>query len=270
MRLAAAWFRGREQGLVLAGLSLSKAFEAISELLYGELQRTGQMDRIGKSMIVRWAGSLTVVVMAMWGTQSLVASLLAMAFLSATVAASDMRYTHALRFKSTVLEMSSLASSAAPLGLLLLLVSLNAAIPRYFLAALWSQRAVGIFAALSYLSIAMNTLVMSAGQAGGTALAKSFWARDAIPFLRESTRLMALAVALGIGGIAAAFWKGEQLLSLVYGPAYAAEGTPLLWLMLSGALSFLASAMGYVLASTRCFHPQLPTLVLTALTTALC
>ena len=70
--LAAACFRGPEQGLVLAGLALAKAFEAISELLYGELQRTGQMDRIGKSMIVRWAGSLTVVVMAMWGTQSLV------------------------------------------------------------------------------------------------------------------------------------------------------------------------------------------------------
>lgn len=267
--VAAAGFRGGEQGLVLAGLALAKAFEAISDLLYGELQRNEQMDRIGKSMVARWAGTLVIVAAAMSWTQSLPAAVFAMALLSAGVAASDVLHTQAYRMRSTPLEIRRLAASAAPLGLLLLLVSLNAAIPRYFLAAMDSHRAVGVFAALSYLSIALNTLVMAAGQAGGPAIARSFWSRNAPRFLRQSAKLMALSVALGIAAIGGAWWKGDLFLLVLYGPPYASEYPSFLWLMVAGAASYLASAMGYVLASARCFHPQLPTLGITALVTAL-
>src|SRR5690606_4121924 len=107
-----------------------------------------------------------------------------MAVISAAVAASDMRSTGVLRMSGTLQEIKHLAVSAAPLGLLLLLVSLNAAIPRYFLAGMASPAAVGVFAALSYVSIALNTLVMAAGQASGASMARSFWSRDASAFLR--------------------------------------------------------------------------------------
>jgi len=268
--LAGALLQGPQHGLVLAGLTAAKAFEAVSELLYGEMQRTEQMDRIGKSMIVRWGGSLVVVLGTMYWNRGMLACLAGMAAVSAAVAASDVWAVQATRWSSSLRDVWKLAASAAPLGILMLMVSLNAAIPRYFLAGLVSQKAVGIFAALSYVSIALNTLVLAAGQAGGTAMARSFRTGEFPTFLRQSLKLLALAAALGLAGMAAAAWKGESLLLLLYGPNFAAESHSFLWLMLAGACSFVASAMGYILASVRCFHPQLPTLVATSSVTALC
>lgn len=268
--LAGALYRGAPYGLVLAGLTVAKAFEAVSELLYGEMQRTEQMDRIGKSMIIRWGGSLFVVLGIMYWNGGLLTCLAGMAIVSAVVAASDVWAVQAARWSSSLQSIGKLAASAAPLGILMLMVSLNAAIPRYFLAGLDSQKAVGIFAALSYVSIALNTLVMAAGQAGGTAMARSFRTGEFPTFLRQASKLVVLAAALGLAGMAAAAWKGESLLLLLYGPPFAEESNSFLWLMLAGACSYVASALGYMLASVRCFHPQLPTLVLTSLVTALC
>ncbi|MBS1829589.1 MAG: oligosaccharide flippase family protein [Acidobacteria bacterium] len=268
--LVAAVFRGPQQGLVLAGLTAAKAFEAISEVLYGEMQRTEQMDRIGKSMAARWGGALLVTAAAMNWSRSLLASLISIGLVSAAVAFWDLRTVRASRWRSSFGEMKQLAVSAAPLGLLMLMVSLNASIPRYYLAGLSSQSAVGVFAALSYVSIALNTLVIASGQAGGTSMARSFWARDGFAFAGQAARLLALALALGIAGVGASLWKGPELLELLYGPFFSRESEPLNWLMIAGALSYVASAMGYMLASARCFHMQLPTLILTSLTTALC
>lgn len=267
--LVAACFRGPQQGLILAGLTVAKAFEAISEVLYGEMQRTEQMDRIGKSMAARWGGALLVTLLAMSGSRSLASSLISIGLVSATVAFWDLQTVRASRWRSSFGEMKQLAVSAAPLGLLMLMVSLNASIPRYYLAGLSSQSAVGVFAALSYVSIALNTLVIAAGQAGGTPMARSYWARDGFAFAGQAVRLLALALALGIAGIGAALWKGQDLLELLYGSYFSREGESLNWLMLAGALSYVASAIGYMLASARCFHLQLPTLILTSLTTAL-
>lgn len=268
--LVAAWFRNSQQGLVLAGLTTVKAFESISEVLYGEMQRTEQMDRIGKSMAARWGGTLVVTAVAMTWSGNLPTALVSMALVSAAVVISDLQAIQAVPWRSSFRDMKQLALSAAPLGLLMLMVSLNAAIPRYFLAGLSSQSAVGVFAAISYLSIALNTLVMAAGQAGGTAMARSFWARDGLAFASQSAKLLAMALALGFVGVGVALWKGSDLLQLLYGPCFASESAPLTWLMMAGALSYVASAMGYMLASARCFHRQLPALVLTSLTTALC
>ncbi len=268
--LAAALYWGGFEGFVLAGLALAKAFEAISELLYGELQRQERMDRIGKSMILRAVGSLAAVAAAMRLTQNLPLAVFSMAVISAAVAASDMRSTGVLRMSGTLQEIKRLAVSAAPLGLLLLLVSLNAAIPRYFLAGMASPAAVGVFAALSYVSIALNTLVMAAGQASGASMARSFWSRDASAFLRKSSRLVGLSIVLGLAGLAAAATCGEDFLLALYGPAYAAEHAAFLWLMAAGAVSFAASALGYAMSAARCFLPQVPTLAATAVVTAIC
>lgn len=266
---AALYWRGLE-GFVLAGLALAKAFEAISEILYGELQRQERMDRVGKSMILRAFGSLSAMAAAMQLTGSLPLAVFSIALVSAAVAASDVHSTGALHRNGTLHEMKRLAVSAAPLGLLLLLVSLNAAIPRYFLAGMASPAAVGVFAALSYVSIALNTLVMAAGQASGASMARSFWSRDASAFLRKSGRLVGLSVVLGLTGLAAAAAYGGEFLHALYGPAYAAEHAAFLWLMAAGAVSFAASAIGYAMSAARCFLPQVPTLAATALVTAIC
>ncbi|MBL8177156.1 MAG: hypothetical protein JNK48_20950 [Bryobacterales bacterium] len=258
------------QGLALVGLTVVKAFETISELLYGEMQRSEQMDRIGRSMIARWGGSLVATALVMYWSHSLLGCLTAMAAISAAVAAVDMQAVRASCRWSTWENVGRLAASAAPLGLLMLMVSLNASIPRYFLAGWDSPSAVGIFAALSYISIALNTLVIATGQAAGTAMARSFWLGNRSSFMRQASKLIALALTLGLGGIGIALWCGKSILLLLYGVPFAAESKSFLWLMLAGALSYVVSALGYLLAAARCYYPQLPTLVLASACTAAC
>ena len=49
---------------------------------------------------------------------------------------------------------------------------------------------------------------------------------------------------------------GNPLLALVYGPEYASYGTLLVLIMVSAAISYLASVCGFALTAMRVFRPQ--------------
>jgi O-antigen/teichoic acid export membrane protein len=245
----------------LAGLILSKAFESVSDVLYGRVQREERMARIGQSMLWRAAGSLLAMYVAMRAGLGMPAGVWMCAGVAGLVAGYDLHL--AVRdfpdeVQWNLRGLRALASKAAPLGLLLLMVSLNANVPRYFLAQSFTVREVGIFAALSYVAFAANTVVMAMGQAVMPSLARAFTSRAESAFRRRAASLLAVAAVLGVVGIAASDVAGQMLIGLLYGPEFAAENESFRWMMIGGALAYLASAFGYLLSAVRCFRPQLP------------
>jgi lipopolysaccharide/colanic/teichoic acid biosynthesis glycosyltransferase len=152
--------------------------------------------------------------------------------------------------------------------MVLLLVSVNANLPRYFLAHSATAREVGILSALSYVAIAANTLVMALGQAAGPGLARLFVNREILPFLRLAASLFALAAGLGLAGLAAASLWGRPLIEVLYGREYARETASLAWLMLAGAIGYLSSSAGYVMSAVRSFRAQVPILAGASVSTA--
>ncbi|HUQ93352.1 MAG TPA: lipopolysaccharide biosynthesis protein [Bryobacteraceae bacterium] len=259
------FLNGSISGGVLMAIAAAKAFEAASEVCYGKLQREERMDRIGKSMSVRSAGSALAMLAALqfgWG-------LAAGAWMGAFIACGVFVYDGHGAWPADVSlsdvwplspELTRLARFAAPMGVALLLVSLHSNVPRYLLATYRTEREVGLISALGYLSIAGNMLVMAFGQAAGPALALSFLERNWYRFRRQAGQLLVLAAGLGILGILCAAAFGESLLGAVYGAEFAAERRSFVWLMAAGAASYLGAACGYLLSSARCFRPQIAVL----------
>lgn len=252
-----------QSAVMVPCLAAIKCFEGLSDVAYGVMQRNESMDHIGKSMILRNVGVLGALVLAIrsgWGSQW---GLLLGAGVSACVWMLDWR---ALGFRATLQLPGTISWSrvhrlirvALPLGIALIMVSLNANIPRYFLAHVYSTVEVGQFAALAAIGLAANTLVMASGQALGPSLARAAQSGLRSEFLKRGMMLVAVACLLALGLVSVGYFGGPVILEAVYGAEYRGLSSQFVWVLVGAGLSFVASALGYLLSSARCFQPQVP------------
>jgi O-antigen/teichoic acid export membrane protein len=261
-----------ETSMVVIGIAAARGFEALSEVFHGSWHQWERMDRIARSLVLRGLCQMTAISCLVWWRESVIWAVASVACVSAAV----MLFYDAPRIIHLIGQvvklwnriwpnMKAIARMAGPLGFILMLVSLNAALTRYWLAYYLTERDVGFFSAISYMTIAANTLVMALGQASGPGMARSYARQDAAAFLRQACRLGGLGLLAGVGGIAVAWLAGEQIIQLCYGPSYIAHVETFRWLMVAGAFGFLASCAGYILSSARCFTIQIPMLLLVGL-----
>jgi O-antigen/teichoic acid export membrane protein len=164
--------------------------------------------------------------------------------------------------------MRRIGALTFPLGLVMMAVSLRTNVPRYFIERTLGNAGLGIFAAL-YSFIAAGTLVVSAlGQSASPRLALHHHDGDVRAFRRLLRRLLGMAAALGLGGVALAAVAGRPLLRFAFGPEYAAHADVLVLLMAAGAVAYAGSFCGYALTAARLFKVQLPLFATTALACA--
>jgi O-antigen/teichoic acid export membrane protein len=137
------------------------------------------------------------------------------------------------------------------------LISLNSNIPRYFVQQRLGAGSLGIFAALSYLSLAGSTVINAAGLSVTPRLARLF---NEAPgdFVRTLLTMSALAFVFGLAGVALLALAGQPILNMLYGAPYAAHLNVAILLMMAGAISCVASVVGFGLTAAHCFRPQLP------------
>lgn len=263
---------------VIMLLGLAKAFEAMSDVLYGLFMQRERMDRIAKSMIVKGALSLTALGLAVYLTGSVAWGVAGMALAWATVLFGyDIRSgarvlagtASGLRPRWAAGTLASLAWLALPLGFVMALISLNINIPRYFIEHYLGTRELGIFAAMSYILIAGTMVVAALGQSASPRLAKLYADGDREGFLRLLFKAAGVGAVLGAVAILAALVAGKEALTLLYSPEYAEDTGVFLLLMAGAAIAFVASFMGYGMTAARYFGAQLPLFALTAAAIAL-
>jgi O-antigen/teichoic acid export membrane protein len=250
--------------LILA-VGLAKGFESLSDLFYGLEQRHERLDLVGLSLIIRSLSGLTALATALYLTGDLVIAALAMAACWATAWWwYDRSVTRpwrqgistVSRLGSTVRSRFQLARIGLPLGFTLMLTSLNTNVPRYFLEAELGMEAVGQFAAVVHFYAAGTLVVTAIGQATMARLANYFAAGSIAAFRRLLRTVLILAALLGALGVLAALLVGEQLLTIVYGPAFGRNADIFNWVMIAGGISYLASSLGYGLTAMRVFNVQ--------------
>ena len=248
---------------VILAVGLSKAIEAISDVFHGDLQRRERMNSVARYLAVKGMASVIAVGIALKLSGSVFAAALAMAAVFAAVLLlGESRFAVAsARVCWNWTAFRQLALMAFPLGVVMMLVSVTANMPRYFVESRLGSNALGVFAALSYLSFAGSTVVNAAGLAATPRLARLFVSGERLAFVRKLLWMTALAALLGIGGIAILALGGKPLLTLIYGSLYAANLDVAIWVMAGGALSYAASVIGYGLTAARCFREQLPLFV---------
>ena len=162
-----------------------------------------------------------------------------------------------------------LAWLSLPLGLVMMLLSLNLNIPRYFIQSYLGEKTLGIFGALSYLMIIGNIVVNSLSESASSRLAKYYAAADRRKFAALLIQLMTIGSAVGIGGILLAWIGGKQIITLLYRAEYAQHQELFLWLMVAAGIGYASSSLGYALTAARYFRVQMPLFIVVTATSAL-
>ncbi len=267
--------------LVVLAVGLAKSFESISDVFYGLLQQHERMDRIAKSMMIKGVLSLAALSVVTYLTRSVLDGTLALAATwglilccydipngALILSPSPEPEVSAVRPRWALRTLSGLAWLTLPLGVVMMLTSLNSSIPRYFIVQRLGNGPLGIFAAVAYLQTVGTTIVGALGQSASPRLARYYASRDVASFRTLLYKLMGIGALLGLGGVAVALVAGRHILTLIYKAQYA-EQDVLVWLMVGAAISYIGSFLGYGMVAARCFRIQLPLSALATGVTAL-
>lgn len=256
--------------LVIVAVGVGQASETVSDLCYGAMQRRERMDAVAISMGARTLVSVTALGVTLLVTGALLPSVIALAAgRLAVLLVYDLRIGMAGENLTRTGMRAPLAifRTALPLGLVLMLISLNTNLPRYAIEYFQGSAELGVFAAVvSFITIG-STFVNALGQSATARMARHFNDREFRQFRRLILGMSGVVFALGLAGVAAATLFGGLVLRLLYRPEYADYAPLLVAVMGAGAFSYLAIALGYGVTSARVFDAQLP---LFALAAAIC
>ncbi len=256
--------------IFLVGVSLSA--ETVSDIYYGAMQRRERLDLVARSMIFRGGVSVAALGAVLWATRDLVFSVAALALVRiAVLVAYDLpRGTAGETLPATAPQARrEILSAALPLGVVLMLASLNANLPRYAIEYHLGTAELGAFAAVASFITVGRTVMNALGQTATPRLARSFSQRERKQFGRLAAGLAGIALALGVAGVLCAVLIGTFVLAVVFRPEYAAHNSLLIAVMFAAIPMYIAIAIGYLLTSTRAFSAQMPLLAVATGTCAL-
>lgn len=247
---------------VILAIAVAKGAESVSDIAYGLLQKSDRMPRVAYSLMLRGALSLASVAGAFAWTQDLVASAFAlMAVWVAMATGFDLRAAgreHPISLDLDRGRLIRLFRMAIPLGLVMMMINLNANLPIYFLSANHGQDLVGIYSAINYIGIAASMVAAAIAQTAAPRFARMHVAGQ----VREGRSLLRKLVLAGVGGgvlaSAAAYVLGEQALRILYTEEYAAHVQVLEILMLAYGFSIAASFIGVMLTARRQLRVMVP------------
>jgi O-antigen/teichoic acid export membrane protein len=282
---------GRRGEAVISTLFVSgaKCIEYLSDILYGSLQQREQMAGIGISMMLRAILGIVALPLAVYWTHSLVWGTFGLLVSSAFVLLGyDIRkslraskfnlpqvwnaaneYLRNVGRSNGFQRLWKLAVAGMPMGIVLMLVSLNINIPRYFIQEHLGTRDLAIFSAIATLLTAGSVVTNAVGQAAAPRVATSFSERDWRTFGFMLGALVTVSLGLGLLGFTGAFLFGKQAMRALYRPEYATRQDVLLWLMGTSGILYLGSTLGYALTAVRCLKPQVPLFAIAVTATAI-
>jgi O-antigen/teichoic acid export membrane protein len=278
---------------VILAIGLSKAFEAVSDVFYGLCQRHERMDLVASSLMIRGPLSLAMLGIGvyltgsvLWGTLGLVAAFaLVLAGFDVRSGLQILRSTSQpgdtpfglsgwmakLRPRWELRTLTRLVWLALPLGVVMMLISLNANIPGYFIEHYLGERQLGIFSAVAYLMIVGNQVVVALGTSVTPRLAKYYVKGDVTAFRTLLLKLVGIGALLGLAGMLASLVAGREILTILYRPEYAEYPSVFLWLMGVAGIKYVASFLGYGMTAARYFQAQMPLFALvTGVTAVVC
>ncbi|MEG4027860.1 MULTISPECIES: oligosaccharide flippase family protein [unclassified Microcoleus] len=279
-----------ETSLVILAIALAKAFESISDVFYGLIQQHERMDRIAIALMIKGPLSLLLLGIGVSLTGSVVGGAIGLAIAWGLVLFGwDLRngrlilknFSHGREEADLLVADAQPANShnplyprwhrktlgklvwlALPLGFVMMLISLNTNIPRYFIERYLGERELGIFAAMSYLMVVGQMVVSALAESASPRLAKYYAAGNSNAFRTLLLKLVGVGLMLGAGGVFVAVVAGKPILTLLYKPEYADRADLFLWLMLAAGIWYVSAFLGYGMTAARYFRVQMPLFVL--------
>jgi len=269
----------RDTAMVVLMVGVAKAVETLSDIIYGLWQKYERFDRIAIAMIGRGIGSVAIMAVVLHSTHNIAVACGATAlywlvwlavyeYRGARSLLSRVSPGEELRTEWDMWKIRQLVMLSLPLGVVMLLISVNTNIPRYFVEHYCGEAALGYFAAMTYAFVAGNTVISAMGQCAMPRLARHFDSNRP-EFARLLKKMLLLGAVLGALGIGAALLFGPTFLRLAYRTDYAQYSSVFTWLMVSAAVAYVGSMLGYGMTAARVFRPQVPLFVAATASTAL-
>jgi len=266
----------RRSAVILA-VAIAQIVDCFAETYYAWMQKYGRLDRMARSLWMKGPLALGALCVAMYVTRNVLWAVLGLVVgRLAILLVWDTRLGFTgdqppfrldwsfLRLRRHRPLLRSLLRLALPLGLISMLGSLSANIPRYFVEAHLGSAELGIFSAIASL-LSTGTLVISAfGQSIFVLVAQACARADRSVFRTFLIASTAVGAALGVAGVAGAAVLGRPILSHLFRPEYALHQEVFVRLMIAGAVTFAASGAGYVVTAARSLNPQVPMLAAAA------
>lgn len=250
-----------KKSLIILLVGLTKVMDSYSDVVYGHLQQRERMDYIGKSRIIKGISTIVVMGIVLALTANLTISLIALNVLWLVIfLVYDRRkltlFLNNISPAFSYYKFKKLFLLAFPLGVVLMLNSLNTNLPRIIVEKLLGEAALGYFASVAYLLVAGNTFVQAVGQAAAPRLAKLYSEGYLKRFKKIIGYLILIGISIGLIGILIATFLGEFILTLLYDSSYAEYNNILILVMVAGIFSFTRSFLGYGLTAMRYFKIQ--------------
>ena len=270
--------------LVIAIVGLAKAFESISDVFYGLLQQRERMDRMAISMMLKGPLSLVTLIIGLILTQSIIGAVIGLALAWAIVliiidvpsaslvlktANTKIDNQEQLRPRWIPKLQRTLFWNTLPMGIVMMLISLNTSIPRYFIEYYLGEEALGIFSSIAYLMVAGITIVAALGTSASPKLSQYIANGNLDRFRDLLIKLLGVALFLGVSGFLVAWFGGKLILGFIYPEEYAAYSDVLIWIMVAAGIGYMSSFLGYAMTAARYFRTQLVIFIIVALATGI-
>jgi O-antigen/teichoic acid export membrane protein len=261
----------RELTEVVLLVGVAYGIETISDVYYARLQLHDRMAEISKSLMTRATLSVLALAGFTYVTRNVVWGIAGVAVARAVVLFGyDTRErTHVLRRQTKWFllngdlaprfdagEQRQLLWRSLPLGIVVLLTTLNSSIPSFFIKHGIGERDLGIFSALGLTISVGNMAVVSLGQSAFTRLSRAYASGNITAFGSLLVVLLTCGAGIGVCGMLISKFAGREILTLLFRPEYAERADLLPWIMAAGAVLFMAQFLGFGLTAAGFYHSQ--------------
>lgn len=210
-------------------IALTKAAESISNLSYGAFQQAGRVDKVAISMTLRGVFTLALFVFLLWmGVETALAFLAQLTVWSLLALGRDYRLASGIAAGKfvwptrNVARILKLGRETLPLGGSYMVNSLLVSLPRLFVEHSVGLAAVGLLTVVNYIQQAGSLLLGAMSPAIVNHFSRL---RNGSPdrAMRGTVRSLLVFISLcSLGGVLLAIFAGEWMLTLVFGPKFAA------------------------------------------------
>lgn len=259
--------------VTLVVMALAKTAEGASQVSYGYFQRRGRMDLVASSMGYRALLGLALFGVAFAVSRTVWIAILGLLIAWTIVGVSDRRQVRRLVLtdlpgmqerKTTWHRLIQLVRLGLPVGVDAAVSSLALNIPRYGVAAMLGQAALGLYAPIAYLGQLMALVGGAVGSAVLPRMSDHHRSGDRRQFLTLIVYMTILSVAISVVGVVAAYFLGEWTVKLLFGAEYVNQDL-LIAIMVAFSLVTLQRSLGRALNATRSYWTYLGVDVVTTL-----
>lgn len=246
-----------DYALIILLVGFNKILDLYSELYYSIPQLNSNFNVIGKLMIVKHAILILPFIISLYSFRSLViAQLILVTIQFVFFYFGEKKWIeNKYKLRSTYTnfkEVKNIILLGIPLGISLMLVSLNSNIPRYILEYFESAEVLGYFAAVAYVVAIGNLVMSSVSQNFLPLLSKKINEGLIKEFIKYVFGyITVLSVVLGVLAVTLSYLLGELILNLVYGQEYVAFSDILVLISISMGFNFISWGYDTALMSMR-------------------